>query len=112
MGRGGAAPAPAKSSSFIFGPMRRRTFFSRSDPVAPLLPAMEPVESSNIGEVGFRLHRDTADTGSLFIRFNDRALFRWENVGRRVYLRMMAADSKGRFFQRSIKGLYPSTRLN
>lgn len=73
---------------------------------------MTKVASSNLAEVGFRAYKAGSETGDLFIRFKDGALFRWESVEAVTYARLMAAESKGRFLHHSIKGLYPSTKLN
>lgn len=62
------------------------------------------VESSSIDTVGW-------ENEVLEIRFNNGGVYRYFNVPAQVCLNLLKADSKGRFFNREIRGEYPCTRI-
>lgn len=66
----------------------------------------EPVESTALAEVGYsrRLH-------ALEIKFHDGLIYRWEEVPLPVYRELMAAESKARFYNKSIRGKYHCLRV-
>lgn len=63
-----------------------------------------PVESSSIDSVGY-------EKNVLEVRFRNGGLYQYFDVPEEMLLMLMRADSKGAFFNRSIRGRYPSKRL-
>lgn len=53
-----------------------------------------------------------AATSALTITFLSGNIYLYEEVPETVYLRLKSADSKGRFFNRSIKNKYAFRQLN
>lgn len=62
------------------------------------------VESSSIATVGW-------EDEVLEIRFNNGGLYHYFNVPPDVCLELLKAESKGRFFNRYIRGVYRCRRL-
>lgn len=75
--------------------------------MADELPAIRRVESSSVDAVGY-----DPDSGKLYVRFvgSGRA-YVYYGVPAPVYGAFMAAESKGRFVNARIKGLYEYRRL-
>ena len=75
--------------------------------MADELPAIRRIESSSIDAIGYE-----PDSGKLYVRFvgSGRA-YVYYGVPAPVYAAFMAADSKGRFVNTRIKGLYEYRRL-
>jgi KTSC domain len=63
-----------------------------------------PLDSSTLASAAF----DTA-TGLLELEFCSGALYRYCSVPASLYHDLLAADSKGRFFNRFIRNRFPST---
>ncbi len=71
------------------------------------MPDMKQVASSNIAEIGYvELYRE------LYVRFANGWLYRFYDVEPRVHRELMAAESKGRYFNAAIKDHYGYTRLD
>ncbi len=65
------------------------------------MPKMHLVESTMIESVG---HDDEAD--ELYIRFNAGSIYVFPGVGREVFEALLAAGSKGTYFNERIKPFY------
>ena len=63
-----------------------------------------PVDSSSIDSVGY-------EDEVLEIRFNNGGLYRYFGVPPEVCLDLLKANSKGRFFNRYIRGVYSGKRI-
>ena len=63
-----------------------------------------PVESSTIDSIGY-------EKKVLEVRFCNGGLYQYLDVPEPVLARLMRASSKGRFFNREIRGRYPAIRL-
>jgi hypothetical protein len=61
----------------------------------------EPVTSSNVASVGF-----DPETRTLEVQFKSGGTYRHVEVPQSVYDGFMAADSKGGFYSKAIKGKY------
>lgn len=61
----------------------------------------QPVSSSSLRSVGY----DVADR-ILEVEFQDGGIYHYFDVPARVYRELMAAESKGSYFQASVKGRY------
>ena len=59
---------------------------------------MMPVESSNIREIGYNQHKK-----ELYVRFKSGSQYKYLNVNRDEFSKMISADSKGIFFNEEIK---------
>lgn len=66
----------------------------------------EPIDSTAIATVGYskRLH-------ALEIEFVNGAIYRYLEVPRTVYGKLVAADSKARFYDKNIRGRYRSIHV-
>ena len=64
------------------------------------------VTSSNLASVGY----DVA-TQTLEIEFLSRSIFQYYNVPENIYNQLIAAGSKGKFFQQYIRNAYPYSRV-
>lgn len=71
-----------------------------------MLPKLHPVESSAIEMVGYEPAEMT-----LIVVFKSGATYRYIGVPERLYHRLMAAESKGRFVNKHIKPNYPVESL-
>lgn len=74
-----------------------------------IIPALVPVESSNIAAVGY-LNKSE----ELYVQFSSGVVYAYQNVPEPVYDKFMQAESKGTFFDQSIKrhaDVYPFTKL-
>ena len=80
-------------------------------PAAPAAPAeqgaaLAPVESTLIQEVGY-----DAETQVLTVKLVDNAdVYEYQKVPEAVYKELMAAESKGSYFAKNIKGKYEFTK--
>jgi hypothetical protein len=63
-----------------------------------------PVESSSLDSVGY-------ERNVLEVRFRNGGLYQYFDVPEETVVLLMRADSKGAFFNREIRGRYPSRRL-
>jgi hypothetical protein len=64
------------------------------------------IASSTLATVGYdRAHQ------VLWLEFRNRAVYRYFGVPARVHQDLMAADSKGSYFNRNIRGRFPYHRL-
>lgn len=71
-----------------------------------LVATMEKVRSSNIDSIGY-------EKGSLFVRFKRKGvLYKYEGVPPELYQSLLEANSKGAFFHRNIKRVFPAFRIN
>jgi hypothetical protein len=66
----------------------------------------EPVVSSNVASIGYSRHLH-----ALEIEFTRGAIYRFLDVPREVYLKLMAADSKGHFIAENLRGKYRFLRV-
>lgn len=66
----------------------------------------QQINSACLATVGY-----APQTHTLEIRFRSGALYWYAAVPARLYSRLLAAPSKGRFFAGQIKGRYPYVRL-
>ena len=67
---------------------------------------MVPVESSNIDSIGYDKTEEL-----LYVRFKNGSLYNYERVPEETFNELMAADSKGSFLARYIKGIYAYNRV-
>lgn len=65
-----------------------------------------PVNSSNIGSVGYDSGSDTLE-----IEFINGGTYQYSGVPEGVYEGMMGADSKGKYFHANINKKYPFSKL-
>lgn len=75
------------------------------EPIISRIPR-EPVESTALATVGYskRLH-------ALEIEFRDGLVYRYLEVPQLIYINLMSADSKARFYNRRVKGKYRCLRV-
>ena len=66
---------------------------------------MIPVSSSNIAEIGY-------EDNTLYVRFNNGALYAYYNVPEIVYSSLMSAPSHGKYLAQHIKGAYRYQRIS
>ncbi len=66
-----------------------------------------PVSSSQIKSVGYDAKRE-----ELEIEFNSGGIYRYYKVPESVYNDLMKAESKGKFFNSQIKGLYEVKKIS
>lgn len=66
----------------------------------------EPVASSNIESVGY-----DAPSETLEVEFHGGTIYQYYNVPEGLYDQLMAAPSKGQFFNTYIKNSYPYSRV-
>ena len=75
--------------------------------MADQLPTIRQIESSSVEAVGY-----DPDSGKLYVRFKGSGrAYVYFGVPASVYDAFMAADSKGRFVNAHVKGLYECRRL-
>lgn len=67
---------------------------------------MKKVESSNIAEIGYNRRKK-----QLTVRFNNGALYQYEDVPADTYTELMDADSKGGYFSKNIRLKFTFERL-
>lgn len=67
---------------------------------------MEPVKSSALEAVEYR-----KENKLLIIKFKTGSVFVYYDVPLKVYMGLMAAKSKGSYFNRHIRGYYRNKRL-
>lgn len=65
-----------------------------------------PVQSSNMAEVGY-----DAPSMTLEIQFIKSGTYHFFDVPELVYVELMQADSKGKYFNSNIRNNYRNTRL-
>lgn len=63
-----------------------------------------PVRSSDLRSVGYL-------ESILEIEFHSGGLYQYHGVPEHVYNALMSAPSKGRYFHRAVRGVYPYVRL-
>lgn len=63
-----------------------------------------PVESSSIDSVGY-------EKNVLEVGFRNGGVYQYFDVPEETLVMLMRAESKGAFFNRNIRGAYPSRRL-
>jgi KTSC domain len=68
--------------------------------------AMQPVRSSMAKAIGY-------DRGNeiLQVEFNNGSIYQYDHVDEQTWHELQDTDSLGSFFNRQIKGIYPSQRL-
>ena len=64
-----------------------------------------PVQSSLIASIGFSVH------ATLDLEFRSGALYRYFAVPHTLFEELIAADSKGAYFNRNIRSRFPYKRL-
>ena len=65
-----------------------------------------PVSSSNLASVGY-----DAGSSTLEIAFNEGGVYEYDRVPEAVYRGLMAASSKGRYFDSMIKNVYSYRKI-
>jgi hypothetical protein len=65
---------------------------------------MIPVSSSNLSSVGY-------ENNTLYVSFNHGGTYSYSGVPYSVYENLLNAPSKGQYFARNIKNVYPYTKL-
>lgn len=65
---------------------------------------MISVSSSDIASIGY-------EDGTLHIRFHSGGLYAYFDVPEFLYVELLSASSKGRYFHSHIKGRYGDTRI-
>ena len=65
-----------------------------------------PVESSSLASVGYAAKRQTLE-----VEFRNGLVYEYFLVPASVHRELMAASSKGAFFNRAVRDLYPSRRV-
>lgn len=68
---------------------------------------MEYVDSSNIESIGF-----DPEASILQVQFKGGSIYQYENVPAEVFEEFKAADSKGTYLSRNIKGIYAYTKIS
>lgn len=71
----------------------------------PLRLILHKVESSNVRGVGY------ADD-NLYVMFKGGSLYRYYKVPAPVFTGFLLSESKGRYFARSVKGAFESSKVN
>jgi hypothetical protein len=66
---------------------------------------MLAIRSSSLAQVAYDCHQSI-----LRVQFCDGTAYEYEGVPLQTYLDLLQADSKGGYFNRSIRNLYPHTR--
>ena len=64
------------------------------------------VISSNLKSVGY-----DSGTSTLEVEFKKGRIYQYQNVPQEKYSSLLDADSKGRYFNKNIKDLYPFVRI-
>lgn len=67
---------------------------------------LTPVKSSHLKSVGF-----DPVTKTMAVQFNDGPVYHYQNVPPNVHGLLMGATSKGKFFNRAVKGKFKSVRV-
>lgn len=65
----------------------------------------EPVESSNLASVGYDGHSETLE-----VEFRNGLIYQYFNVPQGIYDELMAAASRGKYFNAMIKNKYPTSK--
>jgi len=65
-----------------------------------------PVSSSNVASIGY-----DEETQTLEIEFLSGGVYQYSGVPIDVYESLMAAGSKGSFFHKEIRNVYPTSRV-
>lgn len=65
---------------------------------------MIEVESSNIAAIGYK-------NNTLFVNFKNGSLYSYDGVEKELFEEMLKSDSKGKFLNREIKGIYSYMKL-
>jgi DNA repair exonuclease SbcCD nuclease subunit len=73
---------------------------------APEHTEMVPVQSSMIKELGYR-----DKSGALVVKFNDGKTYRFKNVPRSLFTKIMHAGSKGEAFNKMVKNKYEHEKV-
>lgn len=68
---------------------------------------MDLVESSNIASIGYE-----PEIKKLHVKFKSGGLYTYDNVPFEVYESFLKSESKGRFFQQSIRPVYKSSKIS
>jgi len=70
------------------------------------MPTMHEVESSTMRAIGY-----DEDRSELYIEFTSGELYAYSLVPRRIFRELFDADSKGQYFNRSIRNVYSYRKL-
>lgn len=70
------------------------------------MPDMEYVVSTNLSRIGYE-----ASNLELHVEFTNGTTYAYAQVPEFVYSELMAAPSKGSYFNRNIKDVYPYSKL-
>lgn len=65
---------------------------------------MNSVKSTSISEVGYRRR-------TLKVQFNNGRIYEFRKVPRATYDQLLKSDSKGEFFNREIRNLFPEKKV-
>ena len=66
----------------------------------------QQVESSNLASIGY-----DSETSTLEIEFKNGAIWQYFDVSESVWYEFDSSESKGRFFNREIKGKYSESKV-
>jgi hypothetical protein len=66
---------------------------------------MVPVDSSALKSVGY-------DRGTLWVEFHHSGLYEYQNVPPATYHRLLFNTSKGKYFDRHIRGRYKTRKIH
>lgn len=72
---------------------------------------MMPVSSSMIAAIGYDVSDKEKDIGDVAIKFNNGAMFIYENVPEKLFNELKKSDSIGQFFNKNIKNSYSYVRV-
>lgn len=78
-----------------------------SDQIPNTFPRLTPVDSSNLLGAGY-----DRPSRTLFVAFKGGALYAYRDVPRSVFEGLLAAESKGQYFHRIVKGAYEFVKLD
>jgi len=68
--------------------------------------ARTSVDSSSLASVGY-----SSDDCTMVIEFSNGSVYRYSAVSRQVYEEIMRADSKGAYFNRCVRPVFPHEKL-
>jgi hypothetical protein len=71
------------------------------------MPKRQAVQSTSLAGVGY-----SPELRVLELEFRTGEIYRYRTVPSTIHRELMAAESKGRFFSKSIRGKFPFTHVN
>ncbi len=67
----------------------------------------QPVQSSNLKSIGYDEHQKILE-----IEFLSGGIYQYTNVSKKMFVDLMSASSKGKFFAQFIKDHFPTRKVN